>query len=150
MPKGSTFQLTGSRKRDVARWTNVRGPIYYNSPTSPNGEEVEVVHPSIGHQSSASPSQPSYKIFQRHIIPSTPRNFQPILSTIPSSIPPPSPNPSTARPSLASPLKPSPIPHPRKSPMVTSHQLQPVASSSRRREERSPFPFHATKVLQRR
>ncbi|MBW0579670.1 hypothetical protein O181_119385 [Austropuccinia psidii MF-1] len=34
--------------------------------------------------------------------------------------------------------------------MVTSKQLQPVASSSRRREERSPFLFAAKNVFQRR
>ncbi|MBW0528799.1 hypothetical protein O181_068514 [Austropuccinia psidii MF-1] len=87
-----------------------------------DGEEVEVVHPSIGHQSITSPSQPSSKRFQSEIIPSTPRNFQPVLSTISSSVSPPSPNPSTARPVLASPLRPSPIPQPRNSPMVTSKQ----------------------------
>ncbi|MBW0484661.1 hypothetical protein O181_024376 [Austropuccinia psidii MF-1] len=109
-----------------------------DSPTDPNakgsdeldGEEVEVVPHSIGHQSRNSPSNPAFRIFKSQIIPSNPRNFQPSLSTIPSSINLPLPNPSTARTALVSPVSPSPIPKPRNSPMITSHQLQPVASSS--------------------
>ncbi|MBW0472673.1 hypothetical protein O181_012388 [Austropuccinia psidii MF-1] len=144
------------KQRDVARWTNVGGPIpsggspTYSSSEFPisrikiqgvgkkisrisgshthsddegsdklAGEEVEVVNSSIDHHSSTSPSQPSSKGFQSQVIPSTPRNFHPILSTIPSSIPPPSPNASTARPCLASPKRPLPIPQPKKSPIVT-------------------------------
>ncbi|MBW0474697.1 hypothetical protein O181_014412 [Austropuccinia psidii MF-1] len=111
-----------------------------DSPTNPNaegsddmdGEEAEVVHPSIGHQSRASPSQPSSKRFKSQILLSTPRNLQPVLSTIPSSVPPPSPNLSTSRPSLASPLRPSPIPQHRNSPIVTSQKLKLVASFSQR------------------
>ncbi|MBW0539613.1 hypothetical protein O181_079328 [Austropuccinia psidii MF-1] len=112
--------LTGSRQRDVARWTNVGGPIPVggrpiysssavtisrintegvvkkitrtaNSPPDPDaegsdeldGEEVEVVNNPVGNQSSTSPSQPPSKKFQSHLIPSTPRNFQPTLATIP-------------------------------------------------------------------
>ncbi|MBW0461476.1 hypothetical protein O181_001191 [Austropuccinia psidii MF-1] len=113
-----------------------------DSPTNPDtegsdkldGEEVEVLNPSIGHHSSTSPSQPASKRFQSQVIPSTQRNCQPVLSTIHASIPPPSPNPSTSRPTLASPMRTSPIPHPRESLMVTSQQLKPVSSSSQRRE----------------
>ncbi|MBW0471007.1 hypothetical protein O181_010722 [Austropuccinia psidii MF-1] len=115
-----------------------------------DGEEVEVVPNSIGHKSSASPSQPASRIFQIQVLPSNPINFQPVLSTIPSSIPPPSPNPSACRPSLVSPVSPSPSPKPRNSPMVTSQQLQPVASSSQRREYCLPFPFPAAQVFQQR
>ncbi|MBW0504545.1 hypothetical protein O181_044260 [Austropuccinia psidii MF-1] len=108
--------LTGSRKRDVSRWTNVGGPIpvggrpiyssskvltprinaeamvkqkrqIANSPPDPDaegsdeldGEEVKVVHNSAGHPSNTSPSQPPSKRFQSHIIPSTPKNFNPLL-----------------------------------------------------------------------
>ncbi|MBW0479261.1 hypothetical protein O181_018976 [Austropuccinia psidii MF-1] len=53
-----------------------------------DGEEVEVVHNSIGHPSSTSPSHPPAKRFQSHIIPRTPRIFQPTLSTIPTTLPP--------------------------------------------------------------
>ncbi|MBW0472594.1 hypothetical protein O181_012309 [Austropuccinia psidii MF-1] len=115
-----------------------------------DGEEAEVVHPFIGHQSRASPSQPSSKGFQSQILLITPRNIQKVLCTIPSSVPPPSPNPSTSRPSLASPLRPPPIPQARNTPMVTSQKLKPVASSIQRIEERSPLPFPATQVFQRR
>ncbi|MBW0485333.1 hypothetical protein O181_025048 [Austropuccinia psidii MF-1] len=71
------------------------------------------------------------KIFHRQGISSTPRSVQPIIYTIPSSIPPPSPNPSTARTALVSLVRLSPIPQPRNSSMVTSHKLKPVASSIR-------------------
>ncbi|MBW0460994.1 hypothetical protein O181_000709 [Austropuccinia psidii MF-1] len=99
-----------------------------NSPTNPNaegsdeldGEEVEVVTNSIDHRSSTSPSQPASKIFQSQVIPSTPRNLQPVLSTIPSSIPPSSPNASTSRPALVSTVRSSHIPQPRTSPIITS------------------------------
>ncbi|MBW0540836.1 hypothetical protein O181_080551 [Austropuccinia psidii MF-1] len=98
-------------------------------------EEVEVVPNSISHQSSTSPSQPDSRRFQSQIIPSTPRNLQQVLSTIPYSFPPPSPNASIAWPAVISPVRPSPIPQPRNSPIVTSHQLQPVTSARRRRED---------------
>ncbi|MBW0474290.1 hypothetical protein O181_014005 [Austropuccinia psidii MF-1] len=161
------IQETGFRHRDVARWTNLVGPIAVGgrpisyssevpisrinsqgvvkrlkriskSPTDPNsegGEEVEVVPNSIGHQSSALPSQPASRRFQSQVIPSTPRNLQLITCTIPSSIPPPSPNSFTSRPALVSPLRPSCIPQPRHYQMVTSQQPNPVASSSWRRED---------------
>ncbi|MBW0472362.1 hypothetical protein O181_012077 [Austropuccinia psidii MF-1] len=102
------------------------------------GEKVEVVHNSIGDQSSTSPSHPPAKRFKSHIIPSTHRTFQTTLATIPTSIPPASPS-STARPALIPEVRPSPIHQCRNSPIVTSQQLQPVASSSRRREELSPL-----------
>ncbi|MBW0473135.1 hypothetical protein O181_012850 [Austropuccinia psidii MF-1] len=122
----------GSRQADISRWSNVgepiptgERPIHSSSefPISriniqgsdePDGEDVEVVPNSIDHQSSASPSQPSSRRFYSKVILSNPRNIQPVLSIIPSSTPPPSPNPS-----LVTPVRPSPIPHPRNSPMVT-------------------------------
>ncbi|MBW0506730.1 hypothetical protein O181_046445 [Austropuccinia psidii MF-1] len=100
----------------------------------------------MGHQSRTLPSQPAYKIFKSQIKPSIPRIFQPVLSTIP----PLSPNPFIARPVLASPLRPFPIEQPISSPIVTSKPLQPVARARRRIEERSPFPFPAAQVFQRR
>ena len=96
--------MTGSRQRDVARWTNVGGPIpvggrpIYSSsevpisrtntegvvkvvkrirriddyPTDPDaegsdeldGEEVQVVPPSVGHPSRNSSTQPLANRFQ--------------------------------------------------------------------------------------
>ncbi|MBW0552988.1 hypothetical protein O181_092703 [Austropuccinia psidii MF-1] len=120
--------VNGSRQRDVARWTNVGGPMpteglvkqktqICDSPPDPDaegsdeldGEEVEVVHNSASNQSSTSPSHPPAKEFQSHIIPSTPRPFQPILLTIPTSFPPASPSSFTTRPALIPALRPSPI-----------------------------------------
>ncbi|MBW0487886.1 hypothetical protein O181_027601 [Austropuccinia psidii MF-1] len=178
--------MTGSRKRDVARWTNVEGsipvggrPIYSSSevpisrintagvvkrirriaysPPDPNaegsdeldGEEVEVVNP-VGQQSSTSPSQPPAKGFQSHLIPSTPRNLQPTLAEIPTYLPHSSPSSSYTRPAINPEVRPSPIQQSRASPIVTSQQLQPEASSSRRREELSPLPFPASQVFQQR
>ncbi|MBW0501859.1 hypothetical protein O181_041574 [Austropuccinia psidii MF-1] len=174
--------LTDSRQRDLARWTNVGGPLpvggrpIYSSSEVPisrinnegvvkqkrrisdsppntdaegsdelDGEEVEVVPHSAGHPVNYSPSHPPAKRLQSHIIHNTPRNFQPTLSTIP----PASPSLSHTRPALNQAVRPSPIPYPRNSPMVTSQQPQPVASTSRRREELSPLPFTAAQVFQR-
>ncbi|MBW0475680.1 hypothetical protein O181_015395 [Austropuccinia psidii MF-1] len=91
------------------------------------GEEVEVVNNPVGHQSRTSPSQPPSKRFKSCLIPSTPRNFQPILATIPTSLSHSSPSSSHTRPAI-----------------------NPEASSSRRREELSPLPFPASKVCQQR
>ncbi|MBW0505456.1 hypothetical protein O181_045171 [Austropuccinia psidii MF-1] len=179
--------LTGSRKRDVARWTNVGGPMpvggrpiysssevpisrintegivkrkrqFANSPPDLDaegskeldGEEFEVVPNSAGPPSNTSPSQPPAKRFQSQVIPSTPRTFQPTLATIPTSIPPASPHSSHTRPALNPEVRPSPIQQSRNSPIVTSQQLQPVASTSRRREELSPLPFPAAQAFQSR
>ncbi|MBW0471081.1 hypothetical protein O181_010796 [Austropuccinia psidii MF-1] len=171
------------RQRDVARWTNVGGPIpvggspifsssevpisrintegivkiirqISDSPPDPDaegsdeldGEEVEVLPNSAGHPSSNSPSQPPAKRFQSQVIPSTPRKVQPTLATIP----PYSPYSSHTRPALNPEVRPSPIQQSRNSPIPTSQQLQPVASTSRRREELSPLPFPASQVFQHR
>ncbi|MBW0574857.1 hypothetical protein O181_114572, partial [Austropuccinia psidii MF-1] len=179
--------LTGSRQRDVARWTNVGGsipvggrPIYSSSevpisqintegvvkrirriadsPTDPDaegsdeldGEEVVVVPHSVGHPSSTSSSQPLANIFQSQVIPSTPRTFQPVLASIPTTLPPDSPSPSHASTALNKAVRPSPIQQPRSSPIPTSQQLQPMASSSRRRDGLSPLTFTAAQVFQRR
>ncbi|MBW0530509.1 hypothetical protein O181_070224 [Austropuccinia psidii MF-1] len=177
--------VTGSRQRDVARWTNAGGPIpiggrpiYYSSevpisrintegvvkiirrisdsPTDPDaegsdeldGEEVEVVPLSVGHQSRTSSSQPLSNRFQSQVIPSTPRAFQPVLASIPTSLPPSSPSPSHSRPSLTQAVRPSPIQQPRNSPITTSQQLQPMASSSRRRDGLTPLPLPSAQVSQ--
>ncbi|MBW0482223.1 hypothetical protein O181_021938 [Austropuccinia psidii MF-1] len=108
-----------------------------NSPPKPDaegsdeldGEEAEVVPISAGHPVNSSSSNPPAKRLQSHIIHSTPRNFQPTLATIS----PASPNPSHTRPALNQAVRPSQIPQPRNSPMVTSRQPQAVASTSRRR-----------------
>ncbi|MBW0574713.1 hypothetical protein O181_114428 [Austropuccinia psidii MF-1] len=115
-----------------------------------DGEEVEVVPHSVGHPSSNSSAQPLSNRFQSQVIPSTPRTFQPVLASIPTTIPPSSPSTSHARPALNPAVKPSPSQKPRKSPITTSQQLKPVASSSRRRDGLSPLPFPADQVFQRR
>ncbi|MBW0476347.1 hypothetical protein O181_016062 [Austropuccinia psidii MF-1] len=115
-----------------------------------DGEEVEVVNNPIGNQSSASPSQTPDKRFQSSLILSTPRNFQPTLATIPTSLPPASPRSSHTRTAMIPAVRPSPIQQSRASPIVTSQQLKPVARSSRRREDLSPLPFPAAQVFQQR
>ncbi|MBW0552843.1 hypothetical protein O181_092558 [Austropuccinia psidii MF-1] len=138
--------LTGSRQRDVARWTNVGGPIPVGSNDDLDGEEVEVVPNSAGHPSNTSPSQPPAKRLKSQVIPSTPRSFHPTLSTISTA----SPNSSHTRPALNPAVRPCPIQKPRNSPIVTSQQLQPETSTSRRREEFYPLPFPAAQVFQHR
>ncbi|MBW0565020.1 hypothetical protein O181_104735 [Austropuccinia psidii MF-1] len=179
--------VTGCRKRDVARWTNVGGSVpvggrpicsssevpisrintegvvkrikrIADSPTDPDaegsngldGEEVVVVPHSVCHPSSTSSSQPLSDRFQSQVIPSTPRTFQAVLAYISTTLPPDSPSPCHARPSLSQAVRPSPIKQPRNSPITTSQQLQPMASSSRRRDGLSPLPFPAAQVFQRR
>ncbi|MBW0477894.1 hypothetical protein O181_017609 [Austropuccinia psidii MF-1] len=113
-----------------------------DSPTDPDaegsdeldGEEAVVVPHSVGHSSSNSSAQPLANRFQSQVIPSTPRTFQPVLASIPTTIPPSSPSTSHARPALNSAVRPSPSQKQRKSPITTPQQLQPVASSSRRRD----------------
>ncbi|MBW0571274.1 hypothetical protein O181_110989 [Austropuccinia psidii MF-1] len=116
--------------------------------TSPKlqGRSWVVVPNSAGHPSNTSPYQPPAKRFQSQVIPSTPRTFQPTFATIP----PASPNSSHTSPALNPAVTPSPIQQSRNSPIVTSQQLQPVASTSRRREELSPLPFPAAQVFQHR
>ncbi|MBW0581826.1 hypothetical protein O181_121541 [Austropuccinia psidii MF-1] len=174
-PEGTSgfSQLTGSRKRGVARWTSVGGPIPIggrpiysrsevpisrtntegvvkvvkrikridDSPTDPdaegsdelNGEEVQVVPHSVSHPSRNSSTQPLANRFQSQVIPSTPRTFQPILASIPTTIPPPSPSTSHARPAWNPAVRPSPVQQSRNSPITTSHQLQ--------EKKRWIFPF---------
>ncbi|MBW0588701.1 hypothetical protein O181_128416, partial [Austropuccinia psidii MF-1] len=88
-----------------------------NSPPDPDaegsdelgGEEAEVVNNLVGHQSSTYPSQPPAKRFQSRLIPSNPRNFQPTLTAIPTSLPHYSPSSSHIRPAINPAVRPSPI-----------------------------------------
>ncbi|MBW0532268.1 hypothetical protein O181_071983 [Austropuccinia psidii MF-1] len=134
--------VTGSRQRDVARCTNVGGsilvggrPIYSSSAVQItkintegsdelDGEGVEVVNNHVGHQSSTSPSQPPSKRFQSRLIPSTPRNLQPNIATIPTSLPPASRSSSHSRPAMNPEVRSSPIKQSRTSPIVTSKHLR--------------------------
>ncbi|MBW0569673.1 hypothetical protein O181_109388 [Austropuccinia psidii MF-1] len=126
-----------------------------DSPTGPDaegsddldGEGVQVVPHSVGNPSSNSSTQPLANRFQFQVIPSTPRTFQPILASIPPTTPPSSPSTSHARPALNPAGRPSPVQKYRNSPITTSHQLQPVASSSRRRDGLSPLPFPAAQIF---
>ncbi|MBW0552454.1 hypothetical protein O181_092169 [Austropuccinia psidii MF-1] len=115
-----------------------------------DGEEVKVIPHSAGYPPNSSPSQPPSKRFQSQVIPGTPRNFQPTLATIPTSILPVSPHSSHTRPALNPAVRPSPVQQSRNSPIVNSQKLQPVASTSRRRKELSPLPFPAAQVFQHR
>ncbi|MBW0534077.1 hypothetical protein O181_073792 [Austropuccinia psidii MF-1] len=115
-----------------------------------DGEEVEVVKNLVCHQSSTSPYQPPSKRFQSCLITSTPRKLQPTSATIPTSLPPASPSSSHTRPAMISAVRPSPMQQSRASPIVTFQQLQPQATSSRRREELSPLLFPAAQVYQQR
>ncbi|MBW0486104.1 hypothetical protein O181_025819 [Austropuccinia psidii MF-1] len=94
----------GSRLQDVERWTNIGGPIPVGARPIYSSSAVQISR--INKQGvveririiSKSPNQAMHSI---------PINFQQVLSTIPSSISPPSSGNSTARPSLAFPMRPS-------------------------------------------
>ncbi|MBW0537153.1 hypothetical protein O181_076868 [Austropuccinia psidii MF-1] len=159
--------LTGSWQRDVARWTNVVGsipvggrPIYSSStvPISRINTEGLVKRIRIIANSPPDPDdegsdeldseEPPAKRFQSRLFPSTPRNFQPTLAAIPTSLPHSSPSSSHTRPAINPAVRPSPIQQSRASPIVTSQKVQPEASSSKGRKELLPFPFPSTQVFQ--
>ncbi|MBW0502393.1 hypothetical protein O181_042108 [Austropuccinia psidii MF-1] len=153
-----------SRKRDVTRWTNVGGSIPVGGRTIYSRSEVPISRiknegivkrirlianspPDLDAEVSDELDASCQEHPNSHH-PHYPRDFQPTLATIPTSIPPASPNSSHTRPALNPDVRPSPIQQPRNSPIVTSQQIQPVASTSRRREELSPFPFPAAQLFQ--
>ncbi|MBW0463820.1 hypothetical protein O181_003535 [Austropuccinia psidii MF-1] len=166
--------VTGSRKRDVERWTNVGGsipvgcrPIYSSSAVPISRINTEGVvkrvrriansRPDLDAEGSDELDEEEVKVVNNPAllllslwIPSTPRNFQPTLVAIPTSFPHSSPRSSHTRPAINPEVIPSPIQQYRASPIVTSQKLQPEASSSRRREELSPLPFPATQGFQQR
>ncbi|MBW0549940.1 hypothetical protein O181_089655 [Austropuccinia psidii MF-1] len=149
------------RQRDVAWCTNVGGPIpvggrpiYSSSDVPISRINTEGVVKRI-RRIADSPTDPDAESSDEldascQVIPSTPRTFQPALSSIPTTLPPDSPSPSHARPALSQVVRPSPIQQPRNSPITTSQKLQPMASSSRRRDGLSPLPFPAAQLFQRR
>ncbi|MBW0579523.1 hypothetical protein O181_119238 [Austropuccinia psidii MF-1] len=128
--------LTDSRQRDVTRWTNFGGknpiggrPIYSSSEVPISRINTEGVVKSI-RRIADSPADPdSEGSDELDVIPSTPRTFQPVLSSIPTSLPSASPATFYARPSLNQAARPSPIQQPRDSPITISQKLQPMASS---------------------
>ncbi|MBW0503867.1 hypothetical protein O181_043582 [Austropuccinia psidii MF-1] len=115
--------------KDVARWTNVGGPIpvggrriYFSSEVPISRINTEGIVKRIRHIANSPPDPDSEgsdeldgeegEIFQSKLIPSTPRNFQPTLPTIPTSIPPSSPHSSHTRPALNPEVRPSPSNNP--------------------------------------
>ncbi|MBW0506658.1 hypothetical protein O181_046373 [Austropuccinia psidii MF-1] len=135
--------FTGARNRNVAGWTNIGGsipvggrPIYSSSAVPISRINTEVVVKRIKRTAYSPPDldaersdeldseEPPPKIFQRGLIPSTPRNFQQNLATIPTSLPPASPSSSHTRPAMAPEVRPSPIQQSRASPIVTTQELQ--------------------------
>ncbi|MBW0579577.1 hypothetical protein O181_119292, partial [Austropuccinia psidii MF-1] len=88
-----------------------------------DGEEVVVVPHSVDHKSRTSSSQPVANRFQCQVIPSTPRTFQPVLASIPTSLPPAWPSPSHSRPALNQAVRPSLNQQPRNSLITTYKQL---------------------------
>ncbi|MBW0539543.1 hypothetical protein O181_079258 [Austropuccinia psidii MF-1] len=142
------FHQTGRQATNVRRylWSKKHGPFGKELPVS----EAPTHDATSGYSAFSSfPSHPPAKRVQSHIIHNNPRNLQPTLATIPTSIPPASPSPSHTRPALNLEVRPSPIPQHRNSPKVISQQPQPVASTCRRREELSPLPFPASQLFQR-
>ncbi|MBW0542423.1 hypothetical protein O181_082138 [Austropuccinia psidii MF-1] len=126
--------LTGSRQRDVARWTNIGRPIpvggtpIYSISAAPISRiNTEGVVTQIGRIADSPPdpdAEGSDELDASCLIPSTPRNFQPTLATIPTSLPPESPSSSHTRPDITPAVIPSPIQQSRAPPIVTSSQIQ--------------------------
>ncbi|MBW0558935.1 hypothetical protein O181_098650 [Austropuccinia psidii MF-1] len=124
------FHCPGSAASNIRRylWSKKDGPFGKEFPVSkgptPDAtsgySDFEVVNNPVGHKYRTSPSQPPSKRFESRLIPSTPKNFQPTLATIPTSLPPASPSSSHTRPAII----PSPIQQSRASPIVNSQQLQ--------------------------
>ncbi|MBW0495858.1 hypothetical protein O181_035573 [Austropuccinia psidii MF-1] len=137
----SLLGMTGSRKRDVARWINVGGsipvggrPIYSSSAVPISRINTEGTVKRIRRIANSQPD-PDAEGTSSQNIPGTPRNFQPTLAAIPSSLPHSSPSSSHTRPSINPVVRPSPIQQSRASPIVTSQQFKAEARSIRRREE---------------
>ncbi|MBW0509687.1 hypothetical protein O181_049402 [Austropuccinia psidii MF-1] len=152
--------LTVSRKRDVARWTNVGGPIpvfgrpiYSSSEVQISRINTEGVVKRI-RRISDSPTDPdaegSDDLAGGEFVVVPHSKFPTVLASIATCLTPASPSPSHARPALNQAVRPSPNQKPRNSPITTSQQLQPMASSSRRRDGLAPLPFPAAQVFQRR
>ncbi|MBW0467567.1 hypothetical protein O181_007282 [Austropuccinia psidii MF-1] len=156
--------LTGSRQRYVVRWANVGGPIpvgvrpiYSSSEVPISRIIIEGIVKRIRQIADSHLIQmlkvviswmPPAKRLQSKVIPSSPRNFQPTLATIATSIPPASPHSSHTMSALNPAVRPSPVQQSRSLPIVNSQQLQPVASTSRRREELPLLLFPAAQVFQ--
>ncbi|MBW0486159.1 hypothetical protein O181_025874 [Austropuccinia psidii MF-1] len=166
--------LTGSRQRDVARWTNVGGSIpvssrlIYSSSAVPISRiNSEGVFKRISRISDY-PPDPDAEGSEEVGVVNNPVGHQ--SSTSPSRHPAkrfqsrliPS-TPRNFQKNLAaiptflphfspssSHTRPAINPAIRPSPIVTSQKLQPEASSSIRREELLPFPFPAAQVFQQR
>ncbi|MBW0482356.1 hypothetical protein O181_022071 [Austropuccinia psidii MF-1] len=153
-------QLTGSRQRDVERWTSVGGPIpvggrpiYSSSEVPISRINTEGVVKRIRRIADSPTDTDAEASFQQIPKPSDSQYFQ----NLPTSACFHSYYHSTlftkyfsCQDCLESSSKTITKPETRNSPITTSQQLQPVASSSRRRECLSPFPFPAAQVFQRR
>ncbi|MBW0474400.1 hypothetical protein O181_014115 [Austropuccinia psidii MF-1] len=93
--------LTGSRQRDVARWTNVGGPIPVGGRPIYSSSEVPSFRINI--------DGPLSNRFHSHTIPITLRTFQSTLAAIPTYLTAASPSPSHSRPALNLAVRQSPI-----------------------------------------
>ncbi|MBW0510852.1 hypothetical protein O181_050567 [Austropuccinia psidii MF-1] len=145
----SRINTAGLVKR-IRRITNSPPDLDGEGSDEFDGEEVEVVNNPVGQESSTFPSQPPAKRFQSCLIPSTPRNLQPTLAAIPTSLPHSSPSSFRSRPAINTAVRSSLIQQPRASPIVTSQKLQHEASSSRRIEGLLPLLFPAAQGFQQR
>ncbi|MBW0530241.1 hypothetical protein O181_069956 [Austropuccinia psidii MF-1] len=151
-------KVTGSRQRDVVRWTNVGGPIPVGGRPIYSSSDVPIFRINTEgvvkgiRRIADSPPDPDPEGVMNWMIP---KSFHPqysqkfpthscYCSYFPSS------NFTKFFPCLTQAVRPSPIQKPRNSPIITSQQLQPMDSSSRRRDVFSPLPFPATQVFQRR
>ncbi|MBW0546215.1 hypothetical protein O181_085930 [Austropuccinia psidii MF-1] len=165
--------VTGSRQRDVARWTNVGGPIpvggrpiysisevpisrintdgvvkritrIADSPPDPDAEDSDELD---GEEVEVVPHLVGNQSSPSSSKPLANRFHSHIIPSTPRTFKPTSLPPASLSPSHARPALNKAV---RYSPITTSQHFQPMASSRRRRDGFSPLPFLAAQVFQRR
>ncbi|MBW0551791.1 hypothetical protein O181_091506 [Austropuccinia psidii MF-1] len=145
--------LTGSKQRYVARWTNAGGLILVGGRQIHSSSEVPISRINTEgivkriRQIANSPPDPDAEgsdeldVEEADVVPNSAGH--------PSNTSPSQPPAKRFQSQVIPTVRPSPIQQSRNSPIVTSQQLKPVASTIRRREELSPFPFPAAQLFQR-
>ncbi|MBW0507039.1 hypothetical protein O181_046754 [Austropuccinia psidii MF-1] len=142
-PESTSGYSSCFKQREVARWTNVGGPITIGGSPIYSSSEVPISRISTEgvvkriRRISNSPTDPDAEGSDEL----DSEEVEVVLHSAghQSSTSPPTSCQKIPKPALVSTVRPSP--------MVTSQQLQPMASSSRR-EDNSPFPFSAAQVIQ--
>ncbi|MBW0509889.1 hypothetical protein O181_049604 [Austropuccinia psidii MF-1] len=144
-------KVTSSRQRDEARWTNVGGPIPVGGRPIYSISEVPISRINTERvvkrirRIADSPTDSDAEVVMSWMVKKL-KLFLISLAIHPA-IPPLSLFPTDSKAKSFTVL---PEPSNQSSRVTTSQQLQPITSSSRRRDGLSPFPLPATQVFQNR